>query len=146
MLKVSTRGRYATRLLVYMAGQPPGRPVRKREIAAAEGITEAYLEQLLTRLKSAGLVKSLRGNKGGFLLARDPGEVTVADVVRVMEGPVSLVDCLHEGCERMTGCAVRSVWSEANRAIEDVLSRTTIAGLAGETANLRRSRKQTYDI
>ena len=146
MLKLSTRGRYAVRLLVFMAARPPGQPVRKKEIAASEGITEAYLEQLLTRLKSAGLVRSLRGNKGGFLLAREPGGITVADVVRIMEGPVALVDCLEGGCDRMPGCAVRAVWAKANRAVEKVLAESTIEDLARETARIRKSRKQSFQI
>jgi Rrf2 family protein len=129
-------------LLTYIAMQPEGEPVRRRDIAAAEGLSEQYLVQLLGRLRSVGLVISRRGSRGGFLLGRNAGEITVADVVEAMEGPVSLVDCREEGCERMSACAVRPVWERANGAVVKVFSETTIASLAEQTKRLRRNGKE----
>lgn len=132
MLRMSTKGRYATRIMVYLALCDPEVPARKQEIARAEGIPTDYVEQILTRLRTAGLVKSQRGAGGGFQLLRDPRNITVADVIRVTEGPLSLVACIDEGCNRSANCVTRSLWMEANDALVEIFSNKTIDSLARE--------------
>ena len=136
MLTISTKGRYATRIMVYLALRSGDDPARKREIAEAEGIADDYVEQLLSRLRTGGLVKSRRGARGGFLLNRDPGEITVADVLACTEGTVSLVACIEEGCDRAPSCVTRPVWQEANNALLAIFSRQTIAGLAQQASRI----------
>ena len=130
MVKMSTKGRYATRIMVYLALNSSDRPARKREIAESEGIPADYVEQILSKLRTTGLVKSLRGARGGFQIGRDPGDITVADVVASTEGPLSLVACVDEGCSRIDRCVTRTVWLEASNALEAVLTSKTIASLA----------------
>jgi Rrf2 family protein len=146
MLKLSTKGRYATRILVYLAARTDKAPARKREIAGAENIPPDYVEQLLTKLRTGGLVKSRRGAAGGFLLAQDPGTISVANVLEATEGPFSLVHCVEDDCDRISECVTRPVWQEASEAIRGVFSRTSIADLASQARRLQESRSISFEI
>jgi Rrf2 family cysteine metabolism transcriptional repressor len=147
MLRISTKGRYATRIVVYLACmENSGRPARKHEIAEAEEISPDYVEQILIKLKAAGLVTSRRGAKGGFSLARRADEITVTDVLDATEGPLSLVPCLSETCHRATSCVTRSVWREAGEALDKVFSARTIAEMAEEAKNIQASMSPTFEI
>ena len=150
-MKLSTKGRYATRIMVCLAtrhlathGRPT--PVRKRQIAESEGISQDYIEQLLVKLKAAGLVASHRGTKGGFSLARDPVAITVAQVVEAMEGPIALAPCTESACARASECVARRVWQEASQALNKVLTATTIAHMAQQVEKLRQTGSPTYHI
>jgi Rrf2 family transcriptional regulator, iron-sulfur cluster assembly transcription factor len=146
MMKLSTKGRYATRIMVYLSMQNSQVPCRKQEIADAESISADYVEQILIRLKAAGLVLSHRGARGGFSLARPPSEVTVAEVLAATEGPLSLVACSDEGCERETICVTQRIWRAAEEALSKVFSGTVISELAESAAELAKSKSITYDI
>jgi Rrf2 family protein len=106
-------------------------PVLLKELAKRQGLSSKYLEQLVGPLRRAGLVKSKRGVKGGFLLSRPPQEIRLLEVVEAVEGPLVLVRCvLHpEGCPRHPKCATTEIWGEVTQGIRDVLSRTTLADL-----------------
>jgi Rrf2 family protein len=130
MMTISTRGRYATRMVVLLAAQPPGASMTKTEIAEAEGISAGYVQQLMMSLRLAGIVESHRGREGGFSLSRLPENISVADVLRAVEGEVAPAPC--EGgtvCERWNDCPSRPVWDEATQLLNDLFSRTTIASL-----------------
>jgi Rrf2 family protein len=104
------------------------------EISRAEHLPLAYLEQLVGELRKAGLVEGTRGLRGGYRLSRPPGEITVGDIYRVLEGPISPVDCTandyHPGsCDMERGCLSRSVWARVQDAISQVLDTTTLADL-----------------
>jgi len=134
-MRVSTKGDYGIRALIELAhhyGQPG--PVQSGEIAARQGIPEAYLEQLLTILRRAGFIRSIRGPQGGHALIRDPDEIRVSEVITVLEGPIVPLDCLDEAsqCSRSGGCAQREMWEEVQDAIRDILGRTTIGELAAK--------------
>ncbi|MBT3193919.1 MAG: Rrf2 family transcriptional regulator [Verrucomicrobia bacterium] len=146
MMKLSTRGRYAMRIMVYLAMQNSDVPCRKQEVADAESISADYVEQILIRLKAAGLVTSHRGARGGFSLTQAPGAVTVADVLAATEGPLSLVSCSDEACQRETVCVTQHIWRAAENALSEVFSGTTIADLAESAAELAKSKSITYDI
>ncbi len=146
MMKLSTKGRYATRIMVCLAMQKSDKPYRKQEIAEAEGISADYVEQILIRLKAAGLVASHRGARGGFSLIRDPAEVTVEEVLVATEGPLALVTCAEEGCKRETLCVTQRVWRDAEAALSKVLSGTVIADLAKVATQLAESKSIMYDI
>jgi len=131
-VKVSTRGDYGVRALVELALHYGEGPVQSSEIAARQGIPEAYLDQLLVILRRAGLVRSLRGPQGGHMLAREPKELRLSEALLALEGSLSPIDCLEEegACNRSGGCPQRSVWEEVREATLKVLERTTIADLA----------------
>ena len=129
MLRLSTKGRYATRMLVYLSLNARERPANTQTIANAEGISKDYVEQILTRLRTAGIIASHRGIKGGFSIARDPKDITVKEVVEITEGPISIAPCIKNDCSRATQCATQVVWDAANTAIETALGAYTIDDL-----------------
>jgi Rrf2 family protein len=102
-----------------------------REIADDEDLSKKYLESILAQLRTAGFVRSVRGARGGYILARSPSEITVAEVVRALEGSLALVECSDDPsyCERADDCVTRDVWVMAERALNDALGSVTIAGL-----------------
>lgn len=135
MMTISTRGRYATRIMVLLAGEPE-RPLTKFEIADAEDITAAYVQQLMLALKLAGLVRSHRGRVGGFSLARPAETITVADVLGAVEGEVLPAPCRSTGhCTRASTCPTRPLWEKAADLLDELFSRTTIADLAAGAAS-----------
>jgi Rrf2 family protein len=142
MLCISSRGRYATRILVLLASGAADRMYTKGEIAALEGLTAGYVQQLMGSLQAAGLVASYRGKQGGFKLARAPHTITVADAVRVMEGEIRLAPC-HDGnnCDRIPTCPTRSTWVEAASVLEEFFEQTTIAQLAQRAQESAAQRK-----
>lgn len=147
MLTLSTKGRYAARIMVYLAmTASDAQPARKREIADAEGITPDYVEQILMRLRTADLVRSYRGVKGGFTLARDAAGITVTDILKAVEGPISVVPCIDEDCKRSTACATRPVWKRANEALEKVFGETTVGDMARDCRRFSRLKEAEYHI
>jgi Rrf2 family transcriptional regulator, cysteine metabolism repressor len=123
---------YCLKALIVLAERYPNvQPQRVEEIAAAQGIPENYLRRLLIELKRGGLVASQKGPSGGYLLARHPAKITMADVVQIIEGDFAPVECLEESsnssCQRGDACAMRTVWCESVNAI---LRRTTLQALA----------------
>jgi Rrf2 family protein len=134
MLRLSTKGRYATRILTRLAVQ--GGPATRKEIAEAEGLSADYLEQIMTPLRAAGLVKSLRGARGGFDLVGDPRSTTVLEVLEAVEGSLDIVACLSESCEREDHCVTQPIWRRATEALKEVFASVTIGELARETKRL----------
>lgn len=128
-MKLSTRSRYGTRLLLDMAQRYDQGPVQLGAIAKRQDISVKYLEQLIIPLKRAQYVKSVRGPRGGHMLAKSPDEITVGEVVRLLEGGVRLTDCTENPgiCARADQCLTRRVWKEATRAMYDKLNSLTLA-------------------
>ena len=132
MMTISTRGRYATRMVVLLAGKEPGTSLTKAEIADAEGISAGYVQQLMMALRLANIVDSHRGREGGFSLSRPAEEITVADVLKAVEGDVMPAPCQAGGyCDRYPDCPTRPVWDMAAKLLNDLFGKTTIASLAG---------------
>jgi Rrf2 family protein len=131
-MNISTRGRYGLRALLDLALNFPQGPVPLKDIASRQGISAKYLEQLFVELKKAGLIKSARGARGGYLLARQPPELDLYEIVCALEGgSLHLVDCLEnpEFCRRQGGCAARLVWLEMELKIKNYLRGLTLADL-----------------
>jgi Rrf2 family protein len=128
-MKLSTRGRYGVRAMLELALNNGKGPVPLRDLAIRQEISAKYLEQLLIPLKGAGLVKSVRGARGGYMLAQEPVKISLYDIVRSLEGPLAPVECVQDAtyCERVGGCTVHLVWGEMGRLLVDYLSRMTLA-------------------
>ncbi len=129
MMKVSTKGRYALRLMLDLAQQENGELVTIKNIAARQGISEKYLEQIIAALKRAGYVKSLRGAQGGYRLAKEPAEYTVGMILRLTEGNMAPVTCLEDEvneCERADTCISVKLWSMVNDAVCGVIDKVTL--------------------
>jgi Rrf2 family cysteine metabolism transcriptional repressor len=131
MLKLSTKGRYGLRAMIDLAGLYNKGPVLMADIAERQGFSRKYLHALLTSLKGAGLVESVRGARGGYLLAKPPEDIRINEVFEALEGPVSIVDCLSDGgeCDRLPECLSRGMWQEINNSIASVLKSKTLADL-----------------
>ena len=130
-MKLSTRSRYGLRILVDLAGFQNREPVRIGDISKRQGVSVKYLEQLIRPLKQAGLVTSVRGPKGGHLLAKRPKEITLGQIVRLFEVQTDLVECINspESCHLSIDCKIRMIWKEAAQALYEKLDTTTIADL-----------------
>lgn len=133
MFKVSQKTEYALRALIELALRRGQEPVPAREIASAQGVPLRFLEQQIAALGKAGLVESLRGAGGGCQLARDPGEIFVADVVDAIEGPFFPMYCLDPGdhtCFQDSRCGLQELWGDVQAAVRQVFERVTVADLA----------------
>ena len=132
-MKISTKGRYALRLMLDIAEHSEGNtPVSIKDIAKRQEISDKYLEQIISVLNKAGYVRSTRGPQGGYLLKKKPEEYTVGMILRLTEGSLAPVACVEddaEPCERMTGCATVRVWQEINDAVKAVVDNITLADL-----------------
>ncbi len=146
MLKLSTKGRYAVRIMIYLAAQEGKVPSRKQDIADSEGISPDYVEQILIRLRSGGLVASHRGARGGFTLACDPRHTSVMDILEATEGPLEMAPCKTTACERGTQCVVQGVWQEAAAALTAVFGGAKIIHLVEQMADLQAGRGNSYEI
>jgi len=130
-MRISTRGRYGLRAMLELARQFGKAPVLMNTLAQRQNLSRKYLHALLTALKSAGLVQSVRGPGGGFVLARPPTEIKLSDILHAAEGPLSLVDCVADSrvCNRSKRCPARRVWRDLSGAIEDVLDNVTLEAM-----------------
>ncbi len=130
-MKISTKGRYALRLMLDLALNETGNPVKLKDIAARQEISEKYLEQIIATFNKANYVNSIRGAKGGYVLAKEPQEYTVGMILRLIEGSLSPVDCLGKGenCDRSAKCVTQKVWRKIDDAINNVVDNITLQDL-----------------
>lgn len=130
-MKISTKGRYALRLMLDLALNSQGGAISLRDVARRQEISDKYLEQIVIRLSRAGLVRSVRGAGGGYLLTRGPEEYTVGEILRVLEGNLAPVSCADGSgcCGRAAHCVTVDVWREIQAAIDSVVDGLTLADL-----------------
>lgn len=132
-MRISTKGRYALRLMLDLAlnDQGTGTPIRLKEVAARQEISDKYLEQIISVLNKAGYVRSIRGPQGGYLLAKRPEEYTVGMILRLTEGSLAPVDCLEGGgqCGRSADCVTFLVYQQMNDAVNQVIDNITLEDL-----------------
>jgi len=133
-MKLSTRSRYGTRLMLDMAQHYQDGPIHLASVAQRQGISVKYLEQIIIPLKKANYVQSVRGPKGGHTLARPPAEITVGEIVALLEERTSLADCSDNDktCKRSPICLTRRLWKEAAQAMFDKLHSITLADVMKE--------------
>ncbi len=146
-MKLSTKGRYGARAALELAQRYGSGPVMVREIAESQNISERYLEHILNSLRASGLVRSTRGARGGYELAKPPSAITLGDVVRSLEGPLDIVSCTQdEDCSRTENCVTMQVWKDVRDAIEGVLDRVTLESLLQQLRSLRSRNIPDYSI
>ncbi len=123
-MRLSTKGRYGARAMLDLALHYGSEPTALKEIARRQEISERYLENIMTVLVASGLATSVRGKRGGFMLARTPKEIRLGDVVASVEGSLAPVLCVNdpELCKRAEQCVTRDIWSRLKDSIEDVLN------------------------
>lgn len=131
-MKISTRGRYALRMMLDLAINNNGEPIRLKDISKRQGISDKYLEQIISILNKAGFVRSIRGPQGGYMLNREPKEYTVGMILRLTEGSLAPVACLDyepNDCERQNECVTLILWEKLNDAIKGVVDNITLQDL-----------------
>lgn len=138
-MKLSSRTRYGMRAMLELALEFGKKPLQIKAIADREDISNKYLEQLIAMLKSSGLVRSVRGPRGGYMLARPPAEIYLKDIFVTLEGPITPVECLEhaEYCPRCTDCATRQIWDEIQSAIIGVLKSRTLQDLVNQSVQAK---------
>lgn len=131
-MKLSTRSRYGVRFMTALAYADKGKSLFLKDIASSEGISEKYLSLIVIPLRTAGLIKSIRGAHGGYTLARAPRDVTLCDIVEALEGEMCLVRCVKQpaSCDRAAICPTRDVWSSLGNKIQDTLKSINLSDLA----------------
>lgn len=127
-MRISTKGRYGLTIMIELAKRHGEGPTSLRVIAGAHNLSEHYLEQLIAPLRNSGLVRSIRGAYGGYVLGREPETITAGDIIRVLEGPISLVEGIED-----EEPAKRELWIRISDAIKGVLENTTLEDLAKHT-------------
>lgn len=140
-MKLSTRTRYGIRAILELAEKDGNGPIRVKTIAQSQDISVKYLEQLMSILKSAGFVRSIRGSKGGYVLAKAPNQIKLSDVFDCLEGHITTVECVEDKdfCERTADCVARQVWAQVQQAITNVLQSITLQDLVDRVKNSKMS-------
>jgi Rrf2 family iron-sulfur cluster assembly transcriptional regulator len=136
-MRITTTSRYGVRALFDVAYHGGGQPTQIKDISRRQKISQRYLEQIFNKLLKAGLLKSRRGPRGGYMLSREPSEISVGDIIAAAQGPVVPVRCLEteipkkKECDLMGACITRHVWKETQRLLVDYYASVSIADLCG---------------
>jgi len=141
MLTLSTRGEYGVRAMFEIAREYEKGPLSIKEIARRQGVSVPYLEQLLNRLRRAGLIRSQKGPGGGYVLIKRPDEISIGVILRVLEGPVALTNCLapesgRQECSLVKKCVARLLWQSLGNRIEEFLDNITLQDLLSASVDL----------
>lgn len=144
-MKISTKGRYALRLMIDIAMNDNGEPVRVKDISARQNISMKYLEQIISILNKAGYVRAIRGPQGGYRLVKKPSEYTAGMILRLTEGSLAPVGCLdyeENECQREDICATLELWKKLDEAIRGVVDTVTLENLV----DWQEAKKDNYII
>lgn len=144
-MRVSTKGRYGLRAMVDLAEHEAGDAIPIRKISERQNISEQYLEQLFATLRKAKLVKSVRGAHGGYMLNHEPKDISVADIITTLEGPIAPVDCVIESdfCNYIDKCVIHGLWEELADAINGVIENMTLAELRDKAIQEKQKEKDS---
>jgi Rrf2 family iron-sulfur cluster assembly transcriptional regulator len=149
-MQLSTKGRYAVRAMFDLAFYSKGEPVPLSRISEREEISLHYLEQLFNKLRRGGVVESVRGPSGGFRLAKPAVEITIEEIVRIVEGPIEPVSCKEhkdskKPCHRAEKCVTHILWRRLGKTINDFLKSITLQNLVDESKEMMESGKVSHD-
>ncbi|WDV44133.1 Rrf2 family transcriptional regulator [Clostridiaceae bacterium M8S5] len=139
-MKLSTKGRYGLKAMFELALYYGKGPLSIKDIADKQDLSENYLEQLISTLKKRGLVKSIRGAQGGYLLTKPPKEITVGVVIRALEGEIKISDCIADednACERESFCVTKNVWIKIRDSINDTIDNITLEDMVNEYEDIQ---------
>jgi rrf2 family protein (putative transcriptional regulator) len=145
-LRLSTKGEYASRAMLELTLHYGGPPLHIRDISRVQDIPERFLEQILLQIKRAGYLRSRKGPNGGYMLSKPPEEISVAEIIRVMDGPLAPIDCVsvtaREVCPREKSCGLRWLWKRNRDAIAEILESTSFADVAEMTRKAMRANNE----
>lgn len=136
-MKLSTKGRYGVKAIADLAINYEEGPISIKSISGRQNISEYYLEQLFSTLRKAGLIKSIRGSGGGYILGRAPMDITVYEILEVLEGPIEISTCLdNNDCNNVECCATRAVWKKIKDSIDSVTLSITLQDIVNDYNNI----------
>jgi len=137
-MKLSTKGRYGVRAMVALAMNYEGTPMSIKTISKKENLSEYYLEQLFSPLRRANLIRSIRGAQGGYVLCQSPDEITVYDIITILEGPIEVANCTDGmNCDNESDCTTRLVWEKVKKSIDDVLTSMTLQSIVDDYEKMK---------
>lgn len=147
-MKISTKIRYGARAMLELASHYGEGPIELKEIAKKENISLKYLEQVINPLRAGGLVKAVRGSKGGYSLAKPPSEICLYNVVETLEGPLNLLECLGDpkACQRAPSCVTRDIWKEVSDAISKIFYSVTLEDMVNRKKEKEGQNSPMYQI
>lgn len=149
-MKLSTKGRYGLKAMFDLAIQYGNGPIPLKSIAERQQVSVHYLEQLIAGLRKSGLVKSVRGAQGGYMLAHGPSKITVGDIIRVLEGPLGPADCVLEdepvSCDRADCCVTKVVWEKIRLGITEVVDSITLQDMLNDHEKMGNKDNYMYHI
>lgn len=147
-MKLSTKGRYGLKAMLELALHYGEGPIPLKMIAENQGISEHYLEQLIALLKKNGLVNSVRGAQGGYLIGDQPSNIVIGDIIRSLEGDISLVSCIEDNsiCLNSDKCVTKMVWQKVNDSINTVIDNITLQDMIEEHAKINANDEYMYYI
>ncbi|MFA5104708.1 MAG: Rrf2 family transcriptional regulator [Candidatus Margulisiibacteriota bacterium] len=130
-MRFTTKSEYAVRAIICLAGLSGEKPMQIRQIAEKEGISRFLIDQIFMKLRKSGLIKSLRGRTGGYVLAKEPKKISIGDIIKSIEGPISILKCCgaDSPCKKTSVCIPHSMWRKINTDIEKVLDKAKIGAL-----------------
>ncbi|MDO7788717.1 RrF2 family transcriptional regulator [Desulforamulus aquiferis] len=147
-MRLTTKGHYGLKAMFDLAMHYGSGPIPLKVVAERQGISENYLEQLAAVLRKAGLVKSIRGAQGGYILAKLPSEIKVGDVIRVLEGPIAPLECVSELettiCEKGQFCISRDIWARVRDSIAEVLDSITLEDMCRDAEKARQAETKVF--
>lgn len=142
-MKLSTRGRYGLKAMFQLALHYGDGPIPLNQVAEKQGLSENYLEQLFSTLRKEGLLNSVRGAQGGYMLSREPNEITVGNILRALEGSMAPADCVMDDtsdCSRDDSCVTRLVWMKIKESIDEVIDSITLQDMLDDENKLNRKK------
>jgi Rrf2 family cysteine metabolism transcriptional repressor len=147
-MRISTKIRYGARAMLELASHYGEGPIELKEIARKENISLKYLEQVINPLRAAGLVKTIRGSKGGYSLAKPPSEICLYDVVETLEGPLNLLECLRDPkvCQKVPSCVTRDIWREVSDSISKIFYSVTLEDMVNRKREKEGHHSPMYQI
>ena len=147
-MRISTKGRYGTRLMLELALHYGEGSLSLKDIAKSQSISEKYLGHLVSPLKSAGLIKSIRGAEGGYYLTKAPAKITLKEVISALEGSLSAVECLDDSyiCKRAESCVTRDIWYEMSAKIIETLDSITLQDMVARQKEKKSQEFLVYSI
>lgn len=147
-MRLSTKGRYGARAMLDLALNFGEGPILLRDIARRQEVSEKYLEHSITALRKAGLVRSVRGARGGYVLAKSPSQIRLSEIMQVLEGSMAPAECVDDPhiCQRAQLCVTRDIWAKIKEAIDDILESITLRDMVERQNRKRNSKTIVYNI
>lgn len=146
-MKLSTKGRYGVKAMVDLAINYGKEPISIKAISQRQHVSEYYLEQLFSPLRKSGLIKSIRGAQGGYVLNRDPKDIKVSEIMFILEGPIEISDCVDgSSCDNIDCCATRLLWEKIKHSIDSVMESVTLQDIVDDYYTIRDKNLKSIEI